>query len=148
MVARQQTVKGGKTSCGLQTDWFINSRLSGSSRKVTVIKNLIHKHQSGFERGEYDKMRHFPIAEKSQQNQRGWAKSDSWMKKVDFCFNRTSWFLLWQCTLEKQKKPWHPAKTNDNMTIWVTRLSLHQPVAEWTAPYIIIAKGSLSVETH
>lgn len=32
------------------------------------------------------------------------------------------------------------------MTIRVTRLSLHGPVAEWTSPYIIIAKGHFQLK--
>lgn len=51
--------------------------------------------------------------------------------------------LLWQCTLEKQRKALAEKPTISRR---VTRFRLHRPVAEWTAPYIIIAKGHFQLK--
>lgn len=144
MVARQQAISRGKTSSGLQTDGFINSRLSGSSRKVTVIKNLINKHQSGFEWriwqvGDFSLVEKTPDrSSKDTLNQiHEWRRVIVFIVPVGFIMTMHTW---------KAKKPWHPAKTNNIMTIRVTRFSLHPPVTEWTAPYIIIAKGHFQLK--
>lgn len=124
---------------GLQTDWFINSRLSGSSRKVTVIKNLIHKHQSERENVTgWDTFPTKPVRMSSNQ-------IHEWRF---FICNRTSLVLLWQCTLEKQKKQ---KKKNlgilqkNIMTKWATRFLTCVESSGHRAPYVIIAKGHVQL---
>lgn len=87
--------------------------------------------------GGHDGTRELPAEPGSQSRH-------EWRRDGDSAVLRYQLVLLLQCTLDKQKKPWHPAKTNNIMTIRVSRLSLHRPVAEPTAPLHYYCKGSLS----
>lgn len=129
MVARQQAAYGGKTSCGLKTDWFINSRLSGSRIKVTVTKNLIYKHQSGFD-WVTDGVLPNSTAETSQTK----------MKKgvIFLLFKVPAGFIITHLISKKIK-----ALASAIPTSWPHE-SLDRACA--TAAYIIIAKGHFQLK--
>lgn len=123
---------------GLQTDWFINSRLSGSSRKVTVIKNLIHKHQS--ERGTWQD------ETLSQQNQSGWVQIRYMNEDFSFVIVPV-WFYYDNAHLKskKSKKKNLGILQKNIMTKWATRFLTCVESSGHRAPYVIIAKGHVQL---